>query len=208
MDLVLDNLRWLGHDGFCLVAGGKTIYFDPYEISDDCGPADIILVTHEHYDHCSLADIKKIRQKNTVLVTEKKAAAKAGGKTVVLAPGDRHEIDGIVIEAVWAYNLDKKFHPREKNWVGFVVTVDGVRLYHAGDTDHIPEMKDIICDIAMLPVSGTYTMTAEEAAEAALEINPKVVIPMHYGRLSGTLQDAERFAELLSGKIRVILPSL
>ncbi|MDH5299155.1 MAG: MBL fold metallo-hydrolase [Desulfobulbaceae bacterium] len=205
VDDILRQLTWLGHDAFRLTTGAATIYFDPFKLAPAAPPADIILVSHDHYDHCSPEDIARIQGKETVIVTEPAAAAKLSGTIKTLAPGDRCEVKGITIEAVASYNSNKKFHPRKNNWLGFVVTVAGVRIYHAGDTDHIPEMASISADIALLPVGGTYTMTAEEAAQAALTINPKVAVPMHYNTLVGTTDDAKRFAAALTGKIRVEL---
>jgi L-ascorbate metabolism protein UlaG (beta-lactamase superfamily) len=198
---ILSKIVWLGHDGFRIDAS-KTIYFDPYQIPD--GPAaDLILVTHEHFDHCSPEDVAKIQQSGSVIVTEKDSAANLSGDVRVVKVGDTLEIDDLIIEAVPAYNTNKDFHPKSKGWLGFIVEVDGVRVYHAGDTDFIPEMKDFKTDIALLPVSGTYVMTADEAVEAALAIHPKVAIPMHYGAIVGGGQDAESFKAALEGKLDV-----
>lgn len=200
---VFKNLRWLGHDAFLLRAGGKNIYFDPFKLGAGLPPADIICVSHEHYDHCSPADVRMIQQPSTLIVAEAKAAAQLKGKIMILTPGERREVEGIVIEAVPAYNTNKLFHPQSNRWLGFILTVDGVRVYHAGDTDYIPEMKDIRADIALLPVSGTYVMTAEEAARAAIAVGAKIAVPMHYGAVVGTTDDADRFAATLAGRVRV-----
>ena len=206
IDQILDNLRWLGHDGFLLKAGGRNIYFDPFKIKGDLPPADLLLITHEHFDHCSPEDIAKIATPETAIITEPQSAEKLSGKIKIMQPGESCEIDNIKIEAVPSYNTNKKFHPQANKWLGFIVTVDGVRLYHAGDTDHIPEMKNFKADIALLPVSGTYVMTAGEAVQAALDIMPQVAIPMHFGAIVGELSDAEKFASALEGKIRVEIP--
>lgn len=204
VEKVFKNLRWLGHDAFLLRAGGKTIYFDPFQLGPGLPPADIICISHEHYDHCSPADVLKIQQPATLIVTESQAAAKLSGRIMILAPGERREVEGVIIETVCAYNTNKQFHPQGNRWLGFILTVDGVRVYHAGDTDYIPEMEDIQADIALLPVSGTYVMTAEEAAQAALAIGPQIAVPMHYGAL-GEASDAAAvsFAAILAGRIRV-----
>jgi len=201
---VVKNIRWLGHDGFLIKGNGKVIVVDPFQIKD-CEPADIILITHEHYDHCSPDDVEKIQKDSTIVVTEANSAKKLSGDVRVVRPGDKLTVSGIPIEAVPAYNTNKSFHPKENGWLGFVVTVDGVRIYHAGDTDHIPEMESFEVDIALLPVSGTYVMTAEEAVEAARKMKPKVVIPMHYGAIVGSADDAQRFTEALGETCEVVV---
>jgi L-ascorbate metabolism protein UlaG (beta-lactamase superfamily) len=200
---IAKKIVWLGHDAFRIDAV-KTIYFDPYQISS--GPkADLILITHDHFDHCSPDDVAVIRQSGTVIVTEKDAAAKLTGDVRVIKPGESLTVDEITIEAVPSYNTDKDFHPKKNAWLGFIVEVEGVRVYHAGDTDVIPEMKDFAVDIALLPVSGTYVMTADQAVKAALSINPKLAIPMHYGAIVGSDQDAVTFKKALEGKIEVLI---
>lgn len=206
LETVLKNLRWLGHDGFILKAAGKTIVFDPYGVS---GPekADIILISHEHFDHCSPEDVAKFAGPDTVIITEPLSAAKLEGGARTMKPGDTIKVHGVTVTAAPAYNMGKPFHPKSSQWLGFLVTVDGVTVYHAGDTDLIPEMADVRCDIALLPVSGTYVMTWEEAVEAARRIKPVVAVPMHYGGIVGTKEDAEKFAEALKGEIRVEFPA-
>jgi L-ascorbate metabolism protein UlaG (beta-lactamase superfamily) len=204
---VLKNLIWLGHAAFLLVSGGKAIYFDPFQLPINSRPADIVFISHEHFDHCSPEDVAKIQKAGTVIITDKTSAAKLKGNINVVKPGDQITADGFQVEVVSAYNLNKKFHPQAAGGLGFIVTVDGVRIYHAGDTDFTPDMKAIKADIALLPVSGTYVMTAEEAAEAALTIKPAIAIPMHYGAIVGTESDAQKFQKLLKGKVEVrILP--
>ncbi|MBW2283018.1 MAG: MBL fold metallo-hydrolase [Deltaproteobacteria bacterium] len=197
------KFKWLGHDGF-LVETEKTIYFDPYEIFG--GPtADLVLISHDHFDHCSPEDVARVQGPDTVIVTESASAAKLSGDVRVVKPGDSLDFGGITLEAVPSYNTDKDFHPRANDWLGFIVEAEGVRVYHAGDSDFIPEMNDLKVDIALLPVSGTYVMTAEQAVEAALAIRPKLAIPMHYGAIVGSEQDAVRFKEALAGKIDVMI---
>jgi len=200
---MIKNIHWLGHDTF-KITGDKVIYTDPFKIKAG-DKADIILITHEHYDHCSPEDVKKLQGPDTVIVTVADCAKKLSGKIMTVKPGDNIEVAGISIEAVPSYNTNKKFHPKENSWVGYIFTVNGQRIYLAGDTDHIPEMKNFKADIALLPVSGTYVMTAEEAIKAALDIKPKIAIPMHYASIVGTNDDAKKFAEGLKGKIQVEL---
>ncbi len=201
---MVKNIHWLGHDSF-RIAGPVTIYVDPWQLPAGVPQADLVLVTHDHYDHCSPKDVTRISKADTVIVTIAAAAKKFKGDVRVVKPGDSLTVKGIPIEVVPAYNVNKKFHPRDAGHVGFIFTVEGQRIYHAGDTDFIPEMKDFKVDIALLPVSGTYVMTAAEAAEAAKAIKPQVAIPMHYGEIVGSKSDAERFRELYTGEV-VVLP--
>jgi L-ascorbate metabolism protein UlaG (beta-lactamase superfamily) len=198
---MVKKIAWLGHDSF-RVDAGKIVYFDPYQIQ--AGPkADLILISHEHFDHCSPEDVAKIQKPKTVILTEKGSAKKLKGDVRVMKPGDSLTVEGIKVEAIPSYNVDKDFHPRKNGWLGFVVEVEGVRIYHTGDCDFIPEMKNLKVDIALLPVSGTYVMTAEQAVQAALAINPKLAIPMHYGAIVGEEKDALRFKKALAGKVEV-----
>jgi L-ascorbate metabolism protein UlaG (beta-lactamase superfamily) len=204
------RLTWLGHDSFRL-DGPKYIYFDPWKLAQGLPQADIVFVSHEHGDHCSPADVKKISGPDTVVVASRTAAPSLAGDVRVMVPGDTLTIGEIEIEAVPAYNVNKfrapgmPFHPQSALHNGYVVMVNGERIYFAGDTDHIPEMADIRCDVALLPVSGTYVMTAEEAAEAARTIRPKVAVPMHYGAgVAGSVSDAERFKELYGGEVIIL----
>ena len=203
MEEFVEKIHWLGHDSF-RVDGNKTVYFDPFQIEQGPG-ADLILISHDHFDHCSPEDVDKIRKEDTVIITEKNSAGKLKGDVRILNPGEKTEVEGVKIEAVPAYNTDKDFHPRKNGWLGFIVDMDGVRLYHAGDTDFIPEMKRLSVDIALLPVSGTYVMTAEQAVAAAQAIRPKIAIPMHYGAIVGEERDAVSFQSALAGTVQVTL---
>jgi L-ascorbate metabolism protein UlaG (beta-lactamase superfamily) len=205
LEALLKKIHWLGHDGFRIDAE-KVLYFDPYQIQSTV-PADIILISHDHFDHCSPDDIQKIQTKDTAIITDHASAGKLRGNVRVVKPGEKLTAQGIEVEIVPAYNTNKQFHPKADGKLGFILTIDGLRVYHAGDTDFIPEMKNIRADIALLPVSGTYVMTADEAVQAALAIQPKVAVPMHYGAIVGSAADAQAFAGKLKGKIDVrILP--
>lgn len=199
---LLGKLRWLGHDSF-LLDGPPMIYFDPWRLPEGLPEAGIVFVSHEHGDHCSPEDVRKVSGPNTVIVANQTAAPKLEGDVRVMRPGERLSIGAVGVEAVPAYNIDKfrspgvPFHPRPAQHNGYVLSLGGERIYFAGDTDNIPEMAGIDCDVALLPVSGKYVMTAEEAAAAAKAIQPLVAVPMHYGAgVVGTVSDAERFKEL------------
>lgn len=198
---MIENIHWLGHDTFKII-GEKVIYTDPFQIKGK-DVADIILVTHDHRDHCSPEDIKRVQGPDTIIIATPDCKGKLSGDVRIMKPGEKITVGGVEIEAVPAYNTNKQFHTKERSWVGYIFTLNGQRIYLAGDTDHIPEMKTFDVDIALLPVSGTYVMTAEEAVRAALNIKPKIAVPMHYNAIVGTEADAEKFADGLKGKIEV-----
>lgn len=195
----------IAHDTF-RIKGSRTIYTDPFRVTAR-EEADIVLISHEHFDHLSKDDLDQVVFPGTTIVASTRCREGVQGfkpkETRFLDPGGRVSVGKVQIATVPAYNINKfkepgqLFHPLENKGLGFVITLDGVRIYFAGDTDFIPEMHDIAVDIAMLPVSGTYVMTAEEAAEAALAIHPKVAIPMHYGAIVGSDADALKFKELV-----------
>lgn len=202
---MIENITWLGHASF-KIAGSKLIYIDPWKI-DEQSAADLILISHSHYDHFSKGDIAKVRGPNGRIITVSELGDDIGGNVHVLAPGEKVTVDEVIIEAVAAYNIGKEFHPKANGWIGFIVEMDGERLYFAGDTDRIPEMDNIgSIDVALLPVGGTYTMDATEAAAAANAIKPKVAVPYHWGDIVGSRRDAEAFALQFHGKTVILEP--
>ena len=207
---MIANIHWLGHDSFRL-DGSSTVYIDPWKLSADAPPADLILITHGHYDHFSPDDIARLSTPRTTLIGPASVTAKVDGvAAVTLCAGETATVGGVTVAAVAAYNVDKfrqpgeVFHPRAAGGLGYIVELDGRRIYHAGDTDAIPEMRDVRCDVALLPVSGTYVMTAEEAAEACRMISAAAAVPMHYGDIVGTAADAARFEGLCGVPVTVL----
>ncbi len=186
-----------------------TIYIDPFKIDDETHDADFILITHDHYDHFSSEDIAKVKKDTTVLVVPEKMEAKAvkesGIKEIeTVKPGTYHEIGNLELETIPMYNILKPFHPKAAGWVGYILKINGKRIYIAGDTDATKEAKEVICDIALVPIGGTYTMDAKKAAELVNEINPEVAIPTHYGSIVGKLSDAKIFAANVKDTIKVV----
>ncbi len=205
MKLLNLEITRVGHDTF-RIAGSKIIYTDPFKLSrrED---ADIVLLSHEHFDHLSVEDLEKVCTPGTTIVASPLCADGVKNLRVkeklFMDPNAKVKVGKVEIETVPAYNVNKfrepgkAFHPQGEKRLGFVVRLDGTSIYYAGDTDLIPEMKNIRCDIALLPVSGTYVMTPEEAAEAAETIRPKIAVPMHYGAIVGSAADAEKFKALV-----------
>lgn len=191
------------------IAGDKIIYTDPLNITGEPKDADIILITHTHGDHFSMQDIKKIAKDTTkIFVTAdgEEALKKEGFNNVVsVEPSKEYVAEGINISTVPAYNTNKEFHKKDSNWVGYIITLNGTLYYFAGDTDIIPEMKDIKADVAFLPVGGTYTMDAKEAAQAANTIRPLVAVPYHFADVVGTVEDANTFISLLDTSIQGVI---
>ena len=181
----------------------KMIYIDPYHIEKNYNDADMIFITHDHYDHYSEEDIDKVRKNNTIFIVPENLLNKLIKKgindenIITLDPGDAENIDGIKVEAIHSYNIDKPFHPKENNWLEYFIEIDGVRYYIAGDTDITEENKKVKCDVAFVPVGGTYTMNFSEAAQLINIIKPKIAVPIHYGSVVGTKQDATDFIKLL-----------
>ncbi len=205
----------LGHDGFRLKKG-KVVYVDPYQLGSKAEPADLVFVTHEHFDHLSIDDLKKVVTPRTTVVTIaacEKAVKGLNPKAVrIVSPGDRLEVEGVAVEVLPAYNTNKfrspgnPFHPKQDGKVGFILGIGGLRIYHTGDTDEVPEMaKAKGVDVALLPVSGTYVMTAQEAIQACEAIQPKLAIPMHYGAIVGSAADAEAFRKGAKCRVEILM---
>jgi len=206
---LVQNLQWLGHAGFLIRVAGKTVYIDPYR--SPAGPsADLILITHDHFDHFSPDDVERLARKGTRVIAPARVTEQLRGAAVSIAPGESVELDALEVTAVAAYNTNKlnsdgqPFHPREAGGVGYLLRAGGERLYHSGDTDVIPEMDQAAgVDIALLPVSGTYVMTAAEAVEAARRIEPSLAIPMHWGTVIGSRADAEEFRDRAPVQVQI-----
>lgn len=189
---MIDSIKWLGHASF-KIKKEKTLYIDPWKI-EETEPADIMLISHSHFDHLSIDDVKKVQADKTIIITTADCAEKLSGNVKILKPGQILTIDSIKIEGIAAYNTNKQFHPKSNQWLGFVVTMNDTRIYYAGDTDATEEMEDLKdIDIAFLPIGGTYTMNASEAAQAANTFKPKIAMPYHYGDIVGSQSDAEKF---------------
>ena len=209
------EIKWLGHSGFLIIPNGsskKIIYVDPYNIKEGTEKADLILITHSHYDHCSVADMEKIIKEGTKIIIPADCQSKVTRFDVpidiqVVEPGDELKFVDVKISVLFAYNLDKPFHPKEEGWMGYLIKIGNILIYHAGDTDVIPEMQKLTgyhqADrkiVALLPVGGRFTMSAEEAAEAADLIKPWLAVPMHYGGIVGAIDNADDFIRLCEEK--------
>jgi len=210
------EIKWLGHSGFLIKnsapevpsSKGKTIYIDPYNIKETDEKADILLLTHSHYDHCSIADIEKVVQEGTKIIAPADCQSKITRFEVpiemhVVEPGQELDFGNIKISVLPAYNVDKHFHPKDEGWVGYLLKMNRVIIYHAGDTDVIPEMQKLTGYnqsgkefVALLPIGGRFTMSVEEAVEAAKIIKPTLAVPMHYASIIGTDEDAKEFCDL------------
>ncbi len=207
VDAVLERIT-VNEQSSIRIEAEKILYIDPFRVKDAPHDADLIFITHAHYDHFSPEDIEKVRKDDTVFVIPASMAADVKGmgvdgtKTVALAPGETTLVMGFPVETVPAYNTNKKFHPKKNGWLGYILTVDGVRVYIAGDTDDTEEARAVKCDIAMLPVGGTYTMTAKEARELAKVLAPKAAIPIHYGTVVGKESDFDTFAKGLGFAVK------
>ena len=207
---MLNNIEVLYHSSI-RIKKEKTIYIDPFKIDRNYNDADIIFITHDHYDHYSEEDIDKVINENTVIVIPEELLTKVLKKginknaIITVKPNQKYMVQGIKFETVPAYNTNKIFHPKENGWVGYVIEINGIKYYIAGDTDITEENKKVKCDVAFVPVGGTYTMDFKEAAQLVNQIQPKVAVPIHYGSVVGTKQDAEEFIKLLHTNIKGVI---
>ena len=195
--------EFLNHACIRFDFGGTIIYTDPFNLTESRNDADIILITHSHFDHYSIEDIAKVIKEDTIVVLPEKVDGKEllqfGDKvsTLKVLPSDLYNVKNIKFETIPAYNVNKAFHKKEFGWVGYILEYDGIKFYVAGDTDITAENRKVKCDVAFVPVGGTYTMDYKEAAELVNEIKPKIAVPIHYGKVVGSEKDAEKFMKLL-----------
>ncbi len=203
---MLENIEVLCHSSI-RINKEKVIYIDPFKINKNYNDADIIFITHDHYDHYSEEDIDKVIKEDTTIVIPKDLLKKGIHKNAIIVaePNKEYETQGINFNTIPAYNINKKFHPKENNWLGYIITINNVKYYVAGDTDITDENRKVKCDVAFVPVGGTYTMDFKEAARLINEIKPKIAVPIHYGSIVGTEQDARNFINLLNSEIKGVI---
>lgn len=195
-----DNIEVFCHSSI-KITGSKIIYIDPFRIDKSFNDADYVFCTHSHYDHFSPEDIEKIIKEDTKLIVPKSMENEVKDYDVLFTEPDKEYIlDGINFKTTYSYNENKAFHPKENLWVGYIIEIDNKKYYIAGDTDNIPEMRNVECDVALIPIGGTYTMDYKEAADLANSINAKIIIPTHYGSIVGNMEDGEKFKNLVKNK--------
>ncbi len=205
---MLEGIKVLCHSSIKFDKG-QVIYFDPYKINENYNDADVIFVTHSHYDHFSEEDILKVKKETTKIVVPEDLYDRSTElgfderDILVVKPNEEYIVNNIKFKTIPSYNINKNFHPKSNNWVGYIITIDNVSYYIAGDTDITEENKKVKCDVAFVPIGGTYTMTAEEAANLVNEIKPKIAVPIHYGLIVGTKEDEEVFKSLVNENINV-----
>ncbi|MEJ5273133.1 MAG: MBL fold metallo-hydrolase [Spirochaetota bacterium] len=194
---MLEGVFHLGHASI-KIQKKLIIYVDPFNIKDSANDADLIFCTHSHYDHLSIQDIRKILKTSTTIIVPKESEDKVkelGLKVITVEPDHQYTASSISFTTTYAYNIGKQFHPKEKKWVGYIINVDNIKYYIAGDTDSVPEIQNLNVDVAFLPVGGTYTMNWKEAAMLANRLKPKYAIPIHFGDVVGSISDAKSFVE-------------
>ena len=207
---MLENIEVLYHSSI-RISNNKVIYIDPFKIDKNYNDADIVFITHDHYDHYSDEDIDKVINENTTIIIPEKLLTKLLRKginknaIITVEPNEKYMVQGIKFETIPSYNTNKTFHPKENGWVGYIITLDDIRYYIAGDTDITEENRKVKCDVAFVPVGGTYTMGFKEAAQLINEMQPKIAVPIHYGSVVGTKKDATDFIKLLHPNIKGII---
>lgn len=198
---MLDKIEVLIHSSIKF-SKGLIIYFDPYKIDRDYHDADIIFITHDHYDHYSPLDIKKVIKDDTIIVAPQDIGEKLSTNNVIgVVPNKNYEVLNIKFKTIPAYNVNKNFHPKENNWVGYLLEYNNIKYYIAGDTDITKENQDIVCDVAFVPIGGVYTMDYQEAAKLINKIKPRIAVPIHYGLIVGNKDDGIKFSKLLNNNI-------
>lgn len=208
---MLEGIEVLYHSSIRIEKEGKVIYFDPYNIEGEPKDADIIFCTHSHYDHFSKEDILKLKNEDTIIVgtvdleIQIRELGFEDSQKLLVLPNKKYSISNLVVETVPSYNINKEFHKKEYDWVGYVITLDGIRYYIAGDTDVNDDNRKVKCDVAFLPVGGKYTMTATEAAGLANTIKPKIAVPTHYAGIVGEFANGKEFEHMLNPNIKCVL---
>ena len=207
---MLENIEVLYHSSI-RISKNKVIYIDSFKIDKNYNDADIVFITHDHFDHYSEEDIDKVINENTTIIIPEELLTKLLRKginknaIITVEPNEKYMVQGIKFETIPSYNTNKTFHPKENGWVGYIITLDDIRYYIAGDTDITEENRKVKCDVAFVPVGGTYTMGFKEAAQLINEMQPKIAVPIHYGSVVGTKQDATDFIKLLHPNIKGII---
>ena len=207
---MIDSIDVFTHTSIRIKSGHSTMYFDPFQIEEEYHDADFIFLTHDHYDHYSPEDIKKVMGEHTTIIAPERmadtiASDLSGYESIVaVGAGVFKSVNRLEFDTVPAYNQLKPFHSKAAGWVGYVVRIDGKRVYVAGDTDATKEARQVQCDIALVPIGGTYTMDAKKAAELVNEIRPQIAIPTHYGNIVGKPADADTFEKLVKAPIKVV----
>ncbi|MHB8332418.1 MAG: MBL fold metallo-hydrolase [Candidatus Dormibacteria bacterium] len=206
---MLKGFTWFKQSAYLWKGNGLSVYIDPWEVTTP-EPADLIVITHAHFDHLSPDDIERVRTPKTVVVAPRDVAQELSGEVIAVGPGEVLEAAGVHLETVPAYNVVEErleAHPKANGWVGYLLTLGGHTYYHAGDTDHLPELEQIQTEVAFLPIGGTYTMDTKEAAGLARVISPRLAVPMHYGFVVGSEHDAEAFTRLAAPvEVRTLTP--
>jgi len=207
---MLDRFTWFRQSAFLWRGDGLTVYIDPWGVTTD-HKADVLFITHAHYDHFQPDEIEKVRKRDTKIFAPADVARELSGNVTPVKPGDTIDAGVLKAQAVPAYNTAEErldMHPKKNNWVGYVITLGANTYYHAGDTDHAPELSKVRADVAFLPIGGTYTMDVVEAAEMAKALGPKLAVPMHFGFVVGTPSDADRFAKQADPvKVQILEPT-